>query len=122
MKIEPLSNNGALIAVVTAPSSSICDGQRALDFLMTVQYETGTHYIIVNKEALPEEFFRLSTGIAGDVLQKIVNYRFKVAFVGDYSGYTSRPLKDFFYEINRGNDLYFGPTLEDALDRFDGLL
>lgn len=118
MKIDTLRKDGILIAVVTAPNSSICDGQRALDFLMTVQYETGTHNIIVNKEALPEDFFQLNTGIAGDVLQKIVNYRFKVAFIGDYSGYTSKPLKDFFYEINRGNDLYFGPTMEDALARF----
>lgn len=30
-------------------------------------------------------FFRLSTGLAGEILQKYVNYAGRVAFFGDFS-------------------------------------
>ena len=46
------------------------DVQSALDFMMTVKYETGCTRLAVNKEALTEDFFILSTGVAGKVLQK----------------------------------------------------
>ena len=36
--------------------------------------------------------------IAGDILQKFVNYGIKFAIFGDFTGYTSKPLKDFIYE------------------------
>ena len=34
---------------------------------------------------LSPDFLRLSTGLAGDVLQKFVNYGLRVAIVGDVS-------------------------------------
>ena len=46
-----------------------------------------------------------------------VNYDTKVAIYGDYSKYTSKPLKDFIYESNEGNDFYFVSTKEEAIER-----
>ena len=66
-----------------------------------------------------DEFFVLSTGIAGEILQKFINYRKKVAIVGDYSGYTSKPLKDFIYESNNGNSIYFLPNIDEAVLKLD---
>ena len=43
----------------------------------------------------------------GEVLQKFVNYQTKVAIYGDYTKYTSKPLKDFMYESNKGNNIFF---------------
>ena len=34
----------------------------------------------------------------------------------DYSRHTSKPLKDFIYESNKGKDFFFVVTLEQALD------
>lgn len=45
--------------------------------------------------------------IAGDILQKFVNYGIKLAIFGDFSKYTSKPLKDFIYECNQGQDVFF---------------
>lgn len=64
-----------------------------------------------------EDFFILSTKIAGEILQKFILYNFKLAIVGDFSGYTSKPLKDFIYESNKGRDIFFVSSVEDAIER-----
>lgn len=97
----------------------IADAGTALDILMTAYYETNSSRLIINKSCLTEDFFVLRTGLAGEILQKFVNYRIKVAFVGDYSGYTSKPLKDFLYESNRGNDIFFVSTIEEAVKKLE---
>lgn len=117
MNIRKFSANGTEIAVVKSDEVCISDVQSALDFMMSVNYETGSRSIVINKEALIEDFFILSTKIAGEILQKFVIYNFKLAIVGDFSGYTSKPLKDFIYESNNGRDIFFVPSVEDAIER-----
>ncbi len=51
------------------------------------------------------------------MLQKFVNYRFRIAVYGDYSKYTSKPLKDFIRESNRGKDVFFTDNLEQAVEK-----
>ena len=60
-------------------------------------------------QRLPEEFFDLSTGLAGALLQKFVGYRRRVAILGDISAHTARSsaLAGLVYESNRGNDVWF---------------
>lgn len=118
--IKKLSANGIEIAVVKCDGVCVSDAQSALDFMMSVNYETGSHSVIINKEVLIEDFFILSTNIAGEILQKIINSKFKLAIVGDFSGYNSKPLRDFMYESNKGNTIYFVTSLEDAIVRLAG--
>ena len=82
---------------------------------MSVKYETNCSKIAINKKAIIEDFFILSTGIAGEILQKFVNYQIKFAIIGDYSKYTSKPLKDLIYESNKGNDIFFVATEDEAV-------
>ena len=117
MKIEKIMTDEANIAVVSSEERIIVDTNSALDFIMTVQYETGADRIVIDKDAVSEEFFILSTGIAGEILQKFMNYRIKAAIFGDYSKYTSKPLKDFIYESNHGKNFFFVATREEAVDR-----
>ena len=56
---------------------------------MSVKYETGTKNIIISKKLIVEDFFMLSSGLAGDILQKYINYGGRIAIYGDYSRYTS---------------------------------
>lgn len=44
-----------------------------------------------------------------------MNYQMKVAIWGDYSGYTSKPLRDFIRESNKGSAVGFLPTMEEAV-------
>lgn len=117
MNIETITENGIDIAVISSDSRVITDTQSALDLLMSVKYETGAERIVLPKELVCEEFFILSTGIAGEILQKFVNYHVKAAIYGDYSHYTSKPLKDFIYESNQGRDIFFTATREEALQK-----
>lgn len=83
---------------------------------MAAKYEAGTKNIAIDKKLILEDFFILSTGLAGDILQKYVNYGGRIAIFGDFSHYTSKPLKDFIYESNRGNDVFFVKTEAEAID------
>ncbi len=51
------------------------------------------------------------------MLQKFVNYRFRIAVYGDFSKDTSKPLKDFIRESNRGMDVFFTDNLEQAVEK-----
>lgn len=117
MNIEHLKDNGTDIAVISSDEKLIVDVQTALDLAMTVKYETGTTKIVINKSAVCEDFFILSSGMAGEILQKFTNYHVRMAIYGDYSQYTSKPLKDFIYESNHGNDFFFVLTKEEAIQK-----
>jgi len=111
MKLEKKGN----AALVCGEEILITDGSSAMDLLASVRYETGCSAMVLRKEQLAEDFFRLSSGIAGEVLQKFVNYQMRLAIVGDFSHYTSKPLRDFIYESNQGTQVGFWPTEEAAL-------
>lgn len=117
MQIEIKTLNHNKIAAVFSKEVIMTDSQSALDFIMSMQYETGTDRVAGNKAAISEQFFILSTGIAGEILQKFVNYHIKFAIYGDFAPYTSKALKDFIYECNNGNDIFFVNTKEEALQR-----
>ena len=70
---------------------------------------SGAEMMVVPVGRLAPEFFQLSTGLAGAILQKCTNYRLRVAIVGDISAYTekSAPLRDFVRESNGRGDVRF---------------
>lgn len=103
------------IAIVNSNEVIINDVQSAIDFIMTIKYETNCSKIALNKSAIIEDFFILSKGLAGEILQKFINYQIKFAIIGDYSKYTSKPLKDFIYESNKGKDIFFVATEDEAI-------
>ena len=117
MKIEKIIENGITIAIISGDELIITDTQAALDLAMSVKYETGAERIVLDKKNVAEEFFVLSSGMAGEILQKYINYRMKVAIYGDYSRYTSKPLHDFIYESNNGRDVFFTATKEEAVQK-----
>lgn len=119
MKYKLIGSKNNIVHVDNCPL--IKDGQSALDMAMTLNYETGCSMLVIAKSYFAEEFFVLSTGVAGEVLQKFANYRIQVAIVGDYSGYTSKPLKDFIYESNKGSTVFFVNTVEEAVEKLENL-
>ena len=78
MNIEHLKDNETDIVVISSDEKLIVDTQSALDLAMTVKYETGATNIVINKSAVCEEFFILSSGMAGEILQKFINYHVRV--------------------------------------------
>ncbi len=117
MNIESIKTDNVTIALVSGDETLICDPQSALDLAMTVRYETGADRIVLDKRTICDDFFILSTGVAGEILQKFINYHVKAAVYGDFSHYTSKPLKDFMYESNNGRDFFFVATKEEAVQK-----
>lgn len=117
MNIEHITQNGVDIAVISGPEKLITSTSSALELAMTARYETGADRIAIEKSAIAEDFFILSTGVAGEILQKFINYHIKAAIWGDFSRYASKPLRDFIYEANNGRDFFFVETREEAVRR-----
>ena len=115
MEISTINENNKEIAVINSEQILISDLQSALDLIATDSFETGCNRIILHKSAICEDFFDLSTKLAGDRLQKFINYHVKIAIVGDFSGYASKSLKDFIYESNKGKHVFFVATEEEAI-------
>jgi hypothetical protein len=74
-----------------------------------------TNTISVDKANITEEFFDLKTGIAGEVLQKVSNYRKRLVILGDFEKVESKSLRDFIYESNRTGKVLFVASLEKAV-------
>lgn len=116
MIFTKIEKNGVSCAVIESTEKIITDVQSAIDLLVIANYEAGTKNIIIDKKLINEDFFILSTGFAGEVLQKFINYGGRIAIYGDFSHYTSKPLKDFMYESNKGKDIFFVSSKDEAVD------
>ncbi len=121
MKYKVLAlNEKDNIVKIEDESIVISDENSALDVFMSISYETGENKFIISKDNLVEDFFHLSNKIAGGILQKLMNYRMKLAIVGDFSNYESKALKDFIYECNHGKDIFFVANEAEALNMLSG--
>ena len=98
MQLTKIEKNGIACAVVNSNEIVITDAQSALDVLMSAKYDIGTKNIVVDKKLITEDFFILSKGLAGEILQKCVNYGGRI------------------YESNKGKDVFFVTTRDEAVE------
>jgi len=110
------SKNNIVIAELVADEVIIADVQDALD-LMSDLGTNNCNRIIIKETNLSKDFFRLKSGLAGEILQKFSTYGVKLAIIGDFSKYKSAPLQDFIRESNKGNQIFFSGNLDSALTR-----
>ena len=115
MTITRIERGGSACAVVQGEEKVITNAQTALELLMCAREIAGTKNLVVPKHLIAEDFFILSTGLAGEVLQKLINYGGRIAIYGDFSRYTSKPLRDSMHESNKGSDVSFVGTEEEAI-------
>ncbi|MFZ2059589.1 MAG: DUF4180 domain-containing protein [Candidatus Binatus sp.] len=92
--------------------------QDAVD-LVGKSFEDRATLILIPVECLNDEFFQLKTRIAGELIQKFVQYGRRLAIVGDISGFLaeSSALRAFVVESNRGNDVWFLASRDELNDR-----
>jgi hypothetical protein len=102
------------IAELQADTVIINELQDALDLIYLPELN-GAGKIILYQENITPAFFDLSTRLAGDVLQKFVQYRMQVAIVGNFNNVTSKSLADFIRESNRGRHVFFAENIEQAI-------
>ncbi len=84
-------------------------------------FENRATLIVIPVECLDDEFFQLKTRIAGELIQKFVQYRRHLVIVGDISGFLaeSSALRAFVAESNRGKEVWFLASIEELNDRLE---
>lgn len=84
-----------------------------MDSLGNAAY-SGATWVIIPVSRLAPEFFELRTKLAGEILQKLVNYNVKCAIVGDIAEHVakSNAFRDFVYECNKGPHVRFIDTID----------
>ncbi|HXN48694.1 MAG TPA: DUF4180 domain-containing protein [Bryobacteraceae bacterium] len=85
-----------------APDGEKIKGERDAIELIGEARRHGASLMVIPAERLDDHFFRLRTRIAGDIIQKFVTYRLRLAIVGDISRHLneSSALRDFVREAN----------------------
>jgi hypothetical protein len=121
MQIQMHKQAELAIAEVTGAGVLVQSEQDVLDLLGSF-YPEVVEGVILHEENLPPEFFALRTRLAGQILQKFVQYRTKVAIVGDFDKYESKALADFIYECNKGSQIFFATGSEEAVSRIKSAL
>lgn len=74
--------------------------------------------ILFHEKNISPGFFDLSTGMAGELLQKASNSKLSLAFIGNFVAYSSKSLRDFIRESNRHGKILFVNSVEEAVKRF----
>ncbi|MFB9327839.1 DUF4180 domain-containing protein [Paenibacillus aurantiacus] len=87
--------------------------QHALD-LIVICWEQGLQEILIHADALSEEFFLLRTGLAGEILQKFVNYQMRAAVIVPDDQVIKGKSSEMLAELNRGNIFRAFPSYDEA--------
>lgn len=106
------------VLMCDADGEAVCGERDVMDFIGDAGYQ-GARWVVIPAQRFDEAFFRLSTRIAGDIVQKFANYRLGLAILGDISPHTevSSALRDFVRESNRGRQTWFLADAEELAER-----
>ncbi|MEW9307387.1 MULTISPECIES: DUF4180 domain-containing protein [Labrys] len=94
-------------------------GEGDINGFLGKAWEQEATMVAIPVARLVDDFFRLRTRLAGAVVQKFVNYRLRLAVIGDISAWVaeSDALRDFVREANRGRDICFAADLAELRSR-----
>jgi len=115
MKIETHTIHDTEIAEVISEDTIIDSTEDGSDLLGNVYYQ-GFDRIILHEKNITPDFFDLKNGMAGEILQKFSNFRVRLAIVGDFSKYTSKSVRDFIFESNKGRQINFVTSQPEAIE------
>jgi hypothetical protein len=109
-----LNMSGTMVLACASAGTTLGTVRDATD-LIGEALSQGATCIAIPVERLEGSFFQLQTRVLGEFVQKFVNYRLRVVVVGDIAGYVeqSAALRDFVYEANRGQHVWFVAGLDD---------
>ena len=93
------------------------DGARPVDPVAAVVrcIEHGSRVLLFDAGALPDAFFDLSTGVAGELVQKLVDYDVRMAAVVPDLAARSARFREFAREANARRQFRFFETREEAV-------
>lgn len=87
--------------------------------LIAASYEDRASLVALPVERFDSTFFDLRTRSLGEFIQKFVQYKLRVAFVGDISPYLdgSTSFRAFVREANEGDHVWFVANVDELAAR-----
>ncbi|WP_067499180.1 DUF4180 domain-containing protein [Actinoplanes sp. TFC3] len=106
---------GLQVLVCDPDGPTVATEQDALDLIGATFLSA--EIVAVPAQRLDPKFFELGTRFAGEVMQKFVNYKLRLAIIGDISDHlqASSALRALVHESNQSDHVWFLADL-DALD------
>jgi len=91
------------------PRGAPLESERDATELIAEAISSDAGFVAIPAERLSHDFFQLNSRKAGEFIQKFVNYRLRLAILGDISAHveSSEPLAAFVRESNRGKSVWF---------------
>jgi hypothetical protein len=83
--------------------------------LVAACLEQGTHRLLLEARHLPPAFFELRSGFAGELVQKMQNYRIRVAGVFPSEASYGDRFREFLLEARRGHGFRVFAARDEAL-------
>lgn len=114
MNVHVYKENNNQVAEITSDDVLLASLDNALDLIGNISY-SGFDRVILHAKNITPEFFDLKTKLAGEILQKFTTYRLRLCIVGDFTNVESKSLRDFIYESNKGRQVNFVATTEEAV-------
>jgi Domain of unknown function (DUF4180) len=102
------------VVELTPDGAPLRNGRDAVDAIAAAS-PWRPEIIVIPIERFDPDFFRLRTGIAGQVIQKFITYRLRLVIMGGISTHQreSSALREFVYESNRGSHVWFVTRLDE---------
>jgi hypothetical protein len=108
-----IERRGVPVLLCDAEGAPLAGPQDALDVIGAAF--SRAEVVALPIDRLDDRFFALRTGLAAEIMQKFVNYRLRLAIVGDISAHVaaSTALRDLMTESNRGRHVWFVADLDE---------
>ena len=100
--------------LLSDPMHGNLSSERDILDLFVFFWEVGANFLLISDGALHRDFFDLSTGLAGEIALKLSTYRVKTAIVVDLESIPSQHFREWAGECNRGREIRFCTSLQDA--------
>jgi hypothetical protein len=77
--------------------------------------ENDTSLFVLEEMNFAPEFYDLKTGVAGEILQKLSNYRARLAIVGTFKMVGNERFRELMSELNKGSQVRFSRSRDEAI-------
>ena len=118
MDVPVYDLNGVCVLELAGKDQQLRNDHDALDAIAAASAHSA-ELVVIPVPHLAEDFFRLKTRVAGEIIQKFVTYRVRLVILGDISNYLqdSSALQDFVYECNEGPHVWFVNDMDELRRR-----
>jgi DNA-binding PadR family transcriptional regulator len=114
-----IADNGNIRYLELISTVKPLDTEQDMLDLISLCGENEINMLLIHGSCLSEDFYNLKTGVAGAMLQKLVNYYIKAAVViTDKSGLSKR-FTELISEANQGSQYCFPSSVGEAEDWFE---